>query len=429
VLTFKKLFIYSILTFSVSSIAISQSGRSAKEYFNDAEYFISLGDYQEALYNYLEVYKSGYKNGNVNYRIGLCYVNIDGKKTMAIPYLEQAIQFVSRDYMEGSYKESHAPPEAFFYLGQAYQIDHQFKKAIDNYRRYLSLLPQGDMLGYRYTKQQIQACNRAKKIIADSVDYEIIKLGNSINNSASNYRPAVANNDSVIMYMNDLKFYDAIFYTTKRADGTWKNPKNVTQEIKSDGDFYPCHLSNDGNYAFLVMDDNFNSDIYFSIQQENSWAPFEEPEQRINTKYWESHASITEDRRSIYFSSNMSKDNQGGMDIYMIEKDLKGKWGRPINLGSTINTSFSEDIPFITADGKKLFFCSQGHNTLGGYDIFVAEKKGNAWGKPKNIGYPINTTDDDMFFCPTKNGKFGYYAKFEKNGKKNIYKVILEEDQ
>ena len=105
------------------------------------------------------------------------------------------------------------------------------------------------------------------------------------------------------------------------------------------------------------------------------------------------------------------------MDIYKSERTTGDDWGPPVNLGPVINSSYNEDAPYLTADGKRLYFCSYGHESMGGYDIFYSEKNAaGQWQKPVNIGYPVNSTDDDMFFCPVRNGRAGYSYKFDPNG-------------
>ncbi len=145
--------------------------------------------------------------------------------------------------------------------------------------------------------------------------------------------------------------------------------------------------------------------------------------ENISTKYWESHACFSKDNQTLYFTSNR-KGTTGGLDIYQSQRQADGKWGVPENLGTTINTRYNEETPFITEDGQTLFFSSYGHYNMGGYDIFYSTKDKNGnWGVPVNLGYPINTTDDDLFFQPVNNGFAGYHSRIEENsqGRHDLY--------
>ncbi|MFW6248979.1 MAG: hypothetical protein ACOC4J_04330 [Bacteroidota bacterium] len=405
--------------------SISQIKENLREVFIDAEFFLNHDDHEEALYNYLSIIKKGVTNANIQYRIGQCYMNIEGKKKEAIPYLIEASKSVTMEYKEGNPKEIQAPPEVYFYLGQAYQVNQEFDKAIDNFRKYVGFLDPED-LNRAYAKKQLKTCKNAKEAIKNPKSHVIEKMSQQINNQSDNIRPVISKDGSTFLFMTRLKFYDAIFQVKKEGEN-WSSPKNINKEIKSDGDIYITDISADGQKLLLVRDDNFDSDIYYSdySQEEEQWLPFEEFED-INSKYWESHASITADGEKVYFASNHKK-SKGGMDIFYIEKNDRGKWGKPVPLSDKINTKFNEESPFITSDDSMLFFASQGHEeNIGGYDIYYSKKTGNTWSEPVNLGYPINTPDDELFFSPSADGKTGYFSRINKKDKQDIFKVRLK---
>ena len=228
--------------------------------------------------------------------------------------------------------------------------------------------------------------------------------------------------------MHKLPFYDAV-YVSRKDNGTWGKPENITPQIMSDGDQYVCSLSYDGNVLYLSKEDEFNSDIYVSRYADNRWTKSTALGSNINTKYWESHASISKDGKYLYFTSNR-KGGQGNMDIWVAERQTDGSFGKVKNLGPQINTDLNEDTPFITEDGKTLYFSSQSYTSMGGYDIFVSHKDGkNGWTVPQNLGYPINTTDDDLFYYPYHNGDDGYMARLESDGYGglDVYEVVNNE--
>ncbi|MCK4749351.1 MAG: PD40 domain-containing protein, partial [Bacteroidales bacterium] len=157
--------------------------------------------------------------------------------------------------------------------------------------------------------------------------------------------------------------------------------------------------------------------LYYSNYEEGRWNPAVKLGENISTKYWESHACFSRDGKILYFTSNR-KGTLGGLDIYRSERQLDGKWGEPTNLGSTINSRYNEETPFITEDGQTLYFSSYGHFNMGGYDVFFSRKNPDGtWGEPINLGYPINTTDDDLHFQPVNNGYGAYYSIYSNVGR------------
>jgi hypothetical protein len=151
-----------------------------------------------------------------------------------------------------------------------------------------------------------------------------------------------------------------------------------------------------------------------------AWTSIKKLNKNINTKFYESHASVSADGKKLYFTSNR-EGGQGNLDIYVSEKDASGDWGPAVNLGAAINTPFNEDTPFVTENDSVLYFSSEGHSSMGGFDNFKSQKSGTAWKTPTNIGYPINTTDDDKFFQPVNNGENAYYSMTTDYKKKEIF--------
>jgi len=415
-------FLLILLTGIVHSQPVSEA---LKETFSDAEYFLVQEYYSDALAEYIKIYKRGFSdNANINYRIGICYLNIPGQKKEAIPYLQKASSNTTATYIEGSLKETKAPYDVFLYLGNAYRVTNDLDKAITAYQKYIDLLKGKESEMTKYAEQQIITCNNAKEQEKNPVPIKKINLGPVINNKEANYKPVISNDENTLVFMNHLKFYDAV-YMSKKVNGQWTAPENLTPQIISDGDQFACFITYDGNTLYLTKEDRFNSDLVESHYENGKWTPSKPLNKNINTKFWESHASVTADGKTLYFASNRS-GGEGEMDIYKSEKQDNGQWGPAINLGPVINTKLNDDCPFISPDGKTLFFSSQGHYNMGGYDLFKStlNAKGE-WETPKNLGYPVNTTDDDVFFFPVENGKAGYIALFEKGGygDDDIYRI------
>jgi outer membrane protein OmpA-like peptidoglycan-associated protein/tetratricopeptide (TPR) repeat protein len=368
--------------FLITFRATPQDKKLFKQTFIDAEYAFITEEYEEALYHYGELLKMDPENANLHFLTGACYLSIYGEKQKAIPHLEKAIQSMTTGYREGSYKERNAPRESFFALARAYHIQHDFKLAIEHYQKYRNIMFKKYFAEVEYVNKQIKSCELAMSMIQQPLDILFLGLGDQVNQFPSNHNPVVSMDDSTLIYMADQPVNRTIMIIHRTKDG-WTDPRSINEEIGSEGDCYPTCLSFDGKELFLVKRNYDESDIYVSFRK-------------------------------------------GGVS----ETTTQGDWGPPRNLGPKINSHYNEETPFLTENSKKLYFSSQGHATMGGFDIFVAEKlpslqlgpggvlSGNAsgqqpserWSFPRNAGYPISTADDDLFYVPRRNGLRGYYA-------------------
>ena len=415
-----------LLFFLVPGItATPQDNIRLQEAFYEAEYFLMRGDYTDALPYYQGIYTAMPDNASIAFRIGLCYLNIEDSKNLAIEYLEKASQKIAAKYREGSLRQVEAPYEALFFLGDAYRINYMFEKAKEAYGRYRSTLLASDIENILYVDQQISACNIAPAIMAEPVKFSVESLGEMINDGNDNFSPVVSADGKAIAYMTSMKFYDAIMFS-RLVKNEWTQAVNVTPELQSDGDHYVSFLSSDGRVMLLSKDDNVNSDIWISKSNGEHWEAARKLKKEINTKYWEAHGFITEDGSTMIFSSDRP-GGFGGLDLYISKMKADGEWGQPLNMGPEINTSFNDDRPFLINKGTMLFFASQGHYNMGGYDIFSSDLQSNGlWSKPKNLGYPVNSPDDNIFFCPADGGKGGFIPMAHRDngaGKLDIYRI------
>jgi len=398
-----------------------------QEHFLEAEYFFLNEDYQDALPCYLQLYEKIPDNGNIAYRIGACYLNITGRKNLAIDYLEKASKNLSAKIKEGSITEYSALYDALYELGKAYLINYQFDNAKEAFMRYSETLLPDDRENIDFINQQIKSCDIAKDYISKPVSFTEENLGPLFNDDKSNFNPVISADGKTFAFMVALKFYDAIMLS-KLVGNKWSPPVNITPELQTEGDIYISCLSSDGKILYLSKDDNYNSDIFTSTYDGTTWGQTVKLNKNINTRYWESHGFVTEDGEQLIFASDRP-GGFGGLDLYLSKK-VNGDWGPPVNLGPEINTQFNEDRPFLINNGKILFFSSQGHSTMGGYDLFRSELQSNGlWSKPSNLGYPINTPDDNIFFMPVENGNAGYYSTNKDpagEGKEDIYKITFK---
>jgi len=302
-------------------------------------------------------------------------------------------------------------------------INNQLENAMNTLQTFNKLVkettPKKGMKNLDYIEQQIQACKNAIQFKDHPVTFSKKALGSDFEQGSMNDNAAVSFDGNTIAFTERRGIINAIFYS-KKERGKWQTPIEITTVLKAGEDCSTCSLNSDGTEMFLYKTDNYDGAIYSSNFVNGSWTPIKKLNKYINTKFYESHASISADGKKLYFASNRD-GGQGNLDIYVSEKDGSGDWGPSLNLGSEINTAFNEDTPFITQNDSVLYFCSEGHSSMGGFDIFRSQRTGKTWGTPTNIGFPINSTDDDKFFQPVNNGLNAYYSMTTGYKKKDIF--------
>jgi hypothetical protein len=405
----------------------AQGTKGLQDSFLEAEFFLMNEDYSDAINFYTQLYEKLPDNSNIAFCIGVCYLNIPGKKNLSLSYLESAVKNMSAKHKEGTISQTAAPYDALYELARAYRINFMFDKAKDTYLKYSGTLLPDDNENLDFIKHEMEVCDWAKKLIAQPVSFEDENMGDLFNDDKSNFNPLISADGKSFAYMVSLKFYDAVMFS-RIENGKWSSPINITPDLQSDGDFYISCLSADGKQIYLSKDDDYNSDIYVSTFNGTQWSKTVKLDKNINTKYWESHGFVSESATQLIFASDRP-GGFGGLDLYISQK-VNGNWGPAVNLGPQINTQFNEDRPFLINKGKTLIFSSQGHQGMGGYDLFRTDLQTNGlWNGPANLGYPINTPDDNIFFMPTGDGKTGYYSVFKDSGgygKEDIYKITIK---
>jgi len=410
---------YTLLILLVSLLftynGSSQEEIDWRERFKEANAYFLYEEYNEALPIYLQMLREFPNNHNIRYRIGVCYLNMPGQKDKAIDYLERASRHTSDKYKGENIRKTHAPPEALFRLGDAYRVNNRLDEALEAYRRFKNSVDE-KKYDLDLVDEQIRACENAKKIMQNPMFLNIRNMGEVVNSRFSDYNPVVSADRTIMLFMRKLQFYDAVFFS-KKIDGKWTEPENLTFQLGEDEDLYTSSLSADGKELYLYKVDGYDGNIYVSYYDGQVWSRVKRLNDHINTKYWESHASISADGKSLYFTSNR-KGGYGDLDIYVSTRDsVGGEWGPPVNLGDKINTPYNEDAPFISHDGKTLYFSSYGHFNIGGYDIFYSNLLSDStWSAPVNMGYPVNTPDDNLFYCPIGEGHLAYYAVYSEEG-------------
>ena len=410
----------AILTGLIIAMPLGAQKKSEiREIWLEAESHYLYGEYELANPLYLMLNEMEPGNANIKYKIGNCYLNIFDEKPLAIPFLEDAVRNTSYNSKTGLLKEDCAPLDAYFSLGNAYRITNRLDSAINTYRFFEQLISEtGEMENQDFIDQQIQACNRAAVQMKDPVRVLIQPLKEYINQGSVNDSPVISYDGSTMAY-TEIRGLESVVYVTRMEGDSWGTPKDITLETSMGTDCRTTSLNNDGTELYLFKNDNYDGNIYVTRYVNGTWSPIIKLNKNINTKYYESHAAISNDGNKLYFTSNR-EGGLGELDLWMSEKDETGDWGIPVNPGDMINTPYNEETPFISKDGNTLYFSSEGHGSIGGYDIFFSTSSDGQWGKPSNIGYPVSTTDDDIGFQPFYEGAFGLHSIMTGYKKKEI---------
>lgn len=391
---------------------------------------MKMGNYEDALMDYLQLLNTDSKNELYNYNIGVCYLNSNLNKAKAVPYLE----IVSR-------KDKHDPNTEYL-LGRAYHYAHRFDDAIAQFNKFKQE-GKGNEFNLKDVDLQIQHCINAKELIKFPVDVIFQNLGSNINSEYNDYYPFCTVDESFIVYNTkrpekgaermDNGSYSNSIYISKVVNGQYLKASPIGAPVNAgNGGMEVIGLSAKGDILLLYKPSGLNSGVIYTSKMDHMgmYGKPEKLDKMINSGSDEIAASINEDGSIIYFASTR-KGGYGGTDIYSCKKLSNGKWAEPQNLGPNINTPYDEDFPNISPDGQTLYFSSMGHTSMGGYDIFKSSLDENTqtFGKPRNIGYPVNTTFDDMNFRISKTGKYGYIATARPGGlgDNDIYRVTFNE--
>lgn len=425
-MTYKKqtliLFLFSFFFLSEVPHAFSQAESEAKKFFASKDYINALDKYKLAL-------KEKPKDWELLLNTGICILNINGDRKKAIEYLEKA------NYL----KKNHFP--ILENLAMAYQYAEKYYEASKIYEELLIKAPpkiKPDL--------QIEAdfCNRAREAVLNPKNVTFKNLGKKINSEFPDYYPMVPENNAFLAFTSRRKgntgnviakdgYYTSDVYIVDFKNGNFQKAKNAGIKVNTLGDEQVTGFSSDGKNIVLYTDhggSDFGNLSYCENQKNNNFIEPKNFADKINTNAMESSGSFNFDGSLFYFSSDKIGGN-GGTDLYFSKRLPSGEWSDAENLGSKINTDFDEDFPIVSEDGTTLTFSSMGHNSIGGFDLFVSkwDTISNSWGEPENMGYPINTSADEMSFCFNKNKDSGYMScwREDSNGDLDIYKVIFND--
>lgn len=412
-----------------------------------AEDFFSHQYFSSALVLYQDLLKLDSSNANLNFKIGVCYLNSRSQKTKALSYLEKAILGVNtdtdrnpkasemitkdlNDYFNSEGKRSNLniaensfPIAIYKFLGDAYQLTYKFDLAITYYEKFKKDINEdkdSNLCNSQELDGEIEMCKFGKKLKGLNSSSLHLKLENigkknnflvdflSFHSFVDPSKLLFTSNLSMIPKINlhvDAIFFEDFYYSAKTdsiMNSGSKDHQNLSLSLsKDDISYSTCNeaavgTSMDGQIVLIYKVDKGEGNLYTTCLRDNKWTKPEKLNKTINAHGWEPNEFISVDGNTLFFTSNR-EGGYGGNDIYKSKKLPGGTWSKAINLGPIINTPYDEEAPFIYPDGGILYFSSNRNKKIGCFDIFRCSLSSNGtWSKPFNIGYPVSKIDKNV---------------------------------
>lgn len=433
---------FSLFAVSQSNIAFEKDNfpndkdgfKEARKNLKDGDEIFDTGNtslFNLALPFYQKAYNFNPNSAELNYKIGLCYLHS--------PVKHECLKYFKKSY---ALNPDVDPYNIEFLMGRGYHLNEKWDKAIEAYTKQKLVLRREDAPADQFLTIQkyLEEAQNGKELSKTEVRVWIDNLGPNINSSAPEYAPLISTDESLLIItarrkntvgglrdeFDNLPYED--LYFSKNIGGTWTPLQNMGETVNTTGHDASSGLSPNGKMLFVFRGTlRGGGDVFMSENINDIWTKPRALGKYINTDAHESAVALSYDGNDLYFVSE-KPGGMGGKDIYMSRWNAqKEEWSEAQNLGATINSPYDEDGVFLHPDGKTLYFSSKGHNSMGGNDIFYSENENGVWGEPINIGYPINTPDDDVFFVVAADGRTAYYSSIRDGGygEKDIYRITF----
>jgi len=401
--------------------------------FDKAYSYAAEGNNREAIDLLQSVYKSNPDDINVAYNLGVCYLNMSGNPDSAMFFFNRVLELDSEEWSEGR-------NTLMIAIARVKQLKYDFDGALDIYKEIEKHDAEREFAEDIAYEREI--CENAKALVAKPVKFNVTRLDDNVNSESNDYLPIISADQNTLVFTSRRKnntrvvFDDGegeeLAFVSHKKNGKWSKAELIEGLFDANGQVTATSIS--GNELYLVRDGN----IYVSVMDSASgeWQQAKKVGAPISSRGNEKYAYVTPDGSEMFFSSDR-EGGFGGYDIYHSYRLPNGQWGMPRNLGPSINSQYDEDAPVMHPNKRVLYFSSNGHNTIGGYDIFytIQNVADSTFEVVQNMGYPINTPDDDLYFVPTSEKDMAYYAsiRWNKGADKfngyDIYEAEYEEPE
>lgn len=376
--------------------------RKAQNSFDDAQQFVRQNIFDEAIKHLNAAVKADPKFQKAYWQLGDIYKRIRNTQKAKENYR----------LVVGSAPVENA--NIYFLLGETELQTGDYAQAKQSFESFLTNSKQIDQKYIDKAKKYISDCDFSIEAVKNPVAYEPFNMGFYVNSEHKDYFPALTADGQTIIFTRNVKGNED-FYTSTQKNSEWQKAKSLSNNINTPNYNEGAQsISPDGRYLFFTgcnrPDGVGRCDIYVCRKEGNDWSKPINLGNVINTNEWESQPSISADGNTLYFLSNRA-GGFGGYDIWKSNLDVSGHWTKPVNLGPNINTAYDESTPFIHADGQTLFFSSDGWPGLGQKDIFYSKlQPDGTFSKATNLGYPINTFNDEFGFIVSADGQEGLFS-------------------
>jgi len=406
--------------------SISKLGEDdANEHYKHKNYLMAIPIYRKEL-------KKEPDNDQMRFKLAECLLFTRVNREEAVMHLEKLI------------KKNDKYDEAWRELGKAYHITNNLDKAENAFKTYLELKPKKEEEVRRYLTQ----IANARLLMNNPVNVTFQNLGPEINSDEPDYYPFVSANETFLAFtsrrkenfggkrveMDGYRSSDVYFAKIENGHGKFTKPVNAGKLLNTGFDEQVVGIKKDASELVVYIDhvDKYG-DLYITSRkgEAGDYQKMKPIDGVINEKI-ETSGSFSDDG-SVFFFTRRDKLNEGQNDLFMCRKLPNGKWGVPYKLPESINTKYNEDFPTYVEDCNTLYFSSEGHNSMGSYDLFKSywNPEDNSFSKPENLGYPINTTDDDRSICVTPDNRVGYMSSYRPGGygDLDLYRVKFNENE
>ena len=428
------LLVFVTTLYSQDKMKVNKWRKTERDSMEHAQLLFDEGNFTVALPIFESILNNHPKELYLKYVTGLCGLYRSDKHDDALRLLTEV------------YEKNKKTNEIELDLAKANHLNYKFDEALALLELYKKKTTKLEIKKQEQIDLLTNYCNNGKQLVANKLPAEIVNIGGPVNTEASEYVPVISSDESVVIYTYRGKksigglqnvynqpdpfgfYYEDVYISYKDSLKNFSEPKDIGPTINSSSNDAAVALSADGQKLFVYKDDGTNGgDLYLSILTGRDWSIPEKLKGDVNSQAWEGSCSLSADGKILYFSSER-KGGYGGKDIYKSSLQEDGTWGAAVNLGEKINTAYDEDAPFIHPDGRIMVYSSKGKNSMGGYDIFqtILSPITSEWSVPENMGYPINSPDDDIYYVLTADGKTGYYSSGKEGGSglQDIYKVF-----
>lgn len=419
-----------LLVVSMSVLAGRDNGQFRT--FKKAMAAAERKDFETAMDLYSEILSQNPDHVDALTQLGVCMVTANQSLDSALVLFNKALNIIPG--------EDHFSPFGFELqrtIARTHNLNEEPRKALAIFKMLKDSVSDQQLKDDLRT--EIVQTRNAAVLLKNPVPLRITNLGDQFNSNYDDHSPLVSLTGNRIFFtsrrpaerdkeLSDGQYSEKVFFAEYNGR-EWEKPRPMGRFFSRSEHKSILSLSPDGSRIFLFKNDRDGKSIYVSNYRDEEWQEPEKLPYPINSEWAETHASLSPDQSTLFFTSDRP-GGYGGLDIYMVKLDEYGRWKDPVNMGPEINSEKDEETPMLHPDGRTLYFASEGHSSMGRFDVFFSQlqRDGN-WAEPVNMGHPINTPDDDFFFVPTLDKSQAYYAsyRFKENvGRSDIYKVEFD---